>query len=91
VSKRRIRLDEQDLKDFLGSALRSSGYMNEDAQILGFEYKTKKIKKGGDYYADGVADKDYPGEVEEVVWIKVLTETKGKKEREEPALEPEQP
>lgn len=89
MAKRRIRLDEEDLKAFLGGALQAAGYMDEDAEIIGFEYKTRTIKKGGDYYKDGVNAKDYPGEVEEVRWIKVLTETKGRREREQPEPEPE--
>ncbi len=75
MGKRRIRLDEQDLKDFLGPALASSGYMDKNAEIIGFEFKTKRIKRGGDYYKDGVDDPEYPGEVEIIQWIKVLTDT----------------
>lgn len=75
MAKRRIKLNEEDLKAFLSDALRSSGYMTDDAEIVGFEYKTRTIRKGGDYYKDGVDDKDYPGEVEVVKFIKVLTDT----------------
>ena len=74
MGKRRIKLNEDDLKSFLGSALRDAGYM-VDAEIVGFEYTTKTIKKGGDYYKDGVDDPEYSGEVEVVKFIKVLTET----------------
>lgn len=75
MGKRRIKLNEDDLKSFLGSALRSSGFMTEDSEIIGFEYTTKTIKKGGDFYKDGVDDPEYKGEVEVVKFIKVLTET----------------
>lgn len=80
MSKRRIKLNEDDLKSFLGSSLRASGFMDEDSEIIGFEYKVKRIKKGGDYYKDGIDDPEYPKDgVEEVVMIKVLTETKRKR------------
>lgn len=82
MGKRRIRLDDEDLKAFLTDALSSSGYMEPGDKILGFEYKTKRIKKGGDYYKDGVDDPNYPGEVEEVVWLKALIET-GRKPKED--------
>jgi hypothetical protein len=87
MSKRRIKLNEDDLRDFLGSSLRSSGFMDEDSEIIGFEYKVKRIKKGGDYYKDGIDDPEYPKDgVDEVVMIKVLTETKRKRssKKEEP-------
>ena len=86
MSKRRIKLDEDDLRDFLTIGLRSSGYMTEHSKIIGFEYKTKRIKKGGDYYKDGIDDPDYPKDgVDELIFVKVLTETiepRGKKEDE---------
>lgn len=70
---RRVRLDEDDLIVFLRGPLEEQGYIQEGHEILGFEYKTKKIKKGGDYYKDGVKDGEYPPEgVDEVRWIKVL-------------------
>jgi hypothetical protein len=69
---RRVRLDEEDLVVYLTHALGEQGYIAEGNEILGFEYKTRTIKKGGDYYKDGVDDKDYPGEVEVIKWIKVL-------------------
>ena len=70
---RRVRLDEEDLVVFLTPALTAQGYIAEDHKILGFEYKTKKIKRGGDYYKDGVKDGEFPPEgVDEVVWLKVL-------------------
>jgi hypothetical protein len=80
MSKRRIKLNEDDLKSFLGEGLRSAGFMDVDSEILGFEYKVKRIKKGGDYYKDGIDDPEYPKDgVDEVVMIKVLTETKRKR------------
>ena len=76
MSKRRIKLNEDDLKSFLTIGLRSSGFMTEHSKIIGFEYKTKRIKKGGDYYKDGIDDPEYPKDgVDEVVMVKVLTET----------------
>lgn len=70
---RRVRLDEDDLIVFLRPMMEEQGYITEGHEILGFEYKTRKIKKGGDYYKDGVKDGEYPPEgVEEVRWIKVL-------------------
>lgn len=70
---RRVRLDEDDLIVFLTGPLMEQGYIAEGHKILGFEYKSRKIKKGGDYYKDGVKDKDFPADgVEEVRWIKVL-------------------
>lgn len=83
MSKRRIKLNEDDLKSFLTSALRSSGYMTEESEIIGFEYTTKTIKKGGDFYKDGVDDPEYPGEVEVVKFVKVLTETIRRRKSEE--------
>jgi len=82
MGKRRIKLLEEDLKSFLADGLRNSGYMSEEDEIIGFEYKTRRIKKGGDYYKDGVDDPAYPGEVEEVVTVKVLVET-GRKPRDD--------
>ncbi len=70
---RRVRLDEDDLMVFLRGPLEEQGYIAEGHEIIGFEYKTRKIKKGGDYYKDGVKDGEYPPEgVEEIRWIKVL-------------------
>ena len=80
---RRVRLDEDDLISFLRPALEEQGYIPEEHEILGFEYKTRKIKRGGDYYKDGVKDGEYPPEgVEEVKWIKVLIGPRKKRERE---------
>lgn len=70
---RRIRLDPEDLIAYLKPELTATGYIAEGHEIKGFEYKTKKIKKGGDYYKDGVKDGEFPPEgVEELVWLKVL-------------------
>jgi hypothetical protein len=86
MTKRRIKLNEDDLKSFLTMSLRSSGFMTEESEIIGFEYKVKRIKKGGDYYKDGIDDPDYPNDgVEEVVMVKVLTETKARKNKDEDA------
>jgi hypothetical protein len=79
---RRVRLDEDDLTVFLAPILQEQGYIQEGHAILGFEYKTRTIKKGGDYYKDGVTDKDYPGEVEVIKWIKVLIGPSKKRERD---------
>ena len=68
----------------LTPTLTDQGYIQEGHKILGFEYKTRTIKKGGDYYKDGVNDKDYPGEVEVIKWIKVLIGPSGKRAKEEP-------
>ena len=81
---RRVRLDEDDLISFLRPALEEQGYIAEGHEILGFEYKTRRIKKGGDYYKDGVKDGEYPPEgVEEVKWIKVLVGPSKKRERDQ--------
>ena len=70
---RRVRLDADDLIVFLTPVLEEQGYITEGHKIVGFEYKTRKIKKGGDYYKDGVKDGEYPAEgVDEIQWIKVL-------------------
>jgi len=69
---RRVRLDEDDLVVMLTPMLAEQGYIAEGHKIIGFEYQTRTIKKGGDYYKDGVNDKDYPGEVEVIKWLKVL-------------------
>ena len=70
---RRVRLDEDDLIVFLTPILEEQGYIAEGHKIFGFEYKTRKIKKGGDYYKDGIKDGEYPPEgVDEIQWIKVL-------------------
>jgi hypothetical protein len=89
---RRTRLDEDDLIIMLTPTLTEQGYIQEGHKILGFEYKTRTIKKGGDYYKDGVNDKDYPGEVEVIKWIKVLIGPSGKRVKEdiEPEPEPEE-
>lgn len=80
---RRVRLDEDDLISFLRPQLEEQGYIAEDHEILGFEYKTHRIKKGGDYYKDGLKDDEYPPEgVDEVKWIKVLIGPAKKRERE---------
>lgn len=89
---RRTRLDEDDLIVLLTPALQEQGYIQEDHAILGFEYKTRTIKKGGDYYKDGVNDKDYPGEVEVIKWIKVLIgPKKGRKRDDDVADVPDEP
>jgi hypothetical protein len=81
---RRVRLDEEDLVVMLGPALAEQGYIPEGHEILGFEYKTKRIRKGGDYYRDGVKDGEYPPEgVDEVRWIKVLVGPAKRRQREE--------
>jgi hypothetical protein len=54
MSTRKIKLNEDDLKSFLGLALQSSGYMQEGQKIVGFEYRTRDIKREGDYYKDGM-------------------------------------
>lgn len=81
---RRVRLDEADLRIYLGEALGREGYIAEGHEVLGFEYKTRRIKRGGDYYKDGVEDGEYPPEgVEEIRWIKVLIgPPKGRKRQE---------
>ena len=79
---RRTRLDEDDLIVMLTPTLTEQGYIQEGHKILGFEYKTRTLKKGGDYYKDGVNDKDYPGEVEVIKWIKVLIGPGGKRVKE---------
>lgn len=80
---RRVRLDEDDLVVFLTPMMQEQGYIAEGHQILGFEYKTRKIKKGGDYYKDGVKDGEYPAEgVEEVRWVKVLVGPAKRRERQ---------
>jgi hypothetical protein len=85
---RRTRLDEEDLIAYLRGPLEEQGYIKEGHQILGFEYKTKKIKKGGDYYKDGVKDGEYPPEgVEEIRWIKVLIGPAKRRSQEEPEQE----
>ena len=89
---RRVRLDEDDLVVFLSPVLKEQGYIAEDHAILGFEYKTRTIKKGGDYYKDGVNDKDYPGEVEVIKWLKVLIgPKKGRKQDDDVADVPGEP
>lgn len=83
---RRVRLDEDSLISFLKGPLTEQGYIAEGHEILGFEYKTRKIKRGGDYYKDGVKDGEYPPEgVEEVRWMKVLIGPKKRRERQEEA------
>ena len=70
---RRVRLDEDDLIVFLTPVLQEQGYIAEGHKIIGFEYKSRKIKKGGDFYKDGVKDGEYPPDgVDEIQWIKVL-------------------
>ena len=69
---RRVRLDTDDLIVFLKPVLEEQGYIAEGHQIIGFEYKTRKIKRGGDYY-DPIKDGEVPPEgIEIVKWIKVL-------------------
>lgn len=81
---RRVRLDTEDLMVFLRGPMEEQGYIAEGHQILGFEYKTRKIKRGGDYYKDGVKDGEYPTEgVDEIQWIKVLIGPGKKKDREQ--------
>ena len=82
MGKRRVRFDEDDLKIIFEQFMRDQ-YLQEDGRIIGFEYKTRKIKRGGDYYKDGVDDPDYPGEVEVVQWIKVLIDTSGRRKNDE--------
>lgn len=82
MGKRRIRFDEDDLKIIFGKFMEDT-YLGEDGYIVGFEYKTRKIKRGGDYYKDGVDDPDYPGEVEVIQWIKVLIDTKHRRKEKD--------
>lgn len=77
MSKRKIKLNEDDLKSFIGDALKSSGFLTDDAEIIGFEYKTKAIKRGGDYYKDPADPSDKDPEI--VKFIHVFTETKRKR------------
>ena len=85
MSKRKVKLNEDDLKSFLGDALRASGYMDAESDIIGFEYITKAIKRGGDYYKDPAEPNDKDPEI--VKFIKVHTETKRKRRTND---EPEQ-
>jgi len=85
VSKRKVKLNEDDLKSFLGDALRASGYMDAESDIIGLEYITKAIKRGGDYYKDPAEPSDKDPEI--VKFIKVHTETKRKRRTND---EPEQ-
>ena len=81
---RRVRLDTDDLISYLRPSLEEQGYIAEGHEIIGFEYKTRRIKKGGDYYKDGVKDGEFPPEgVEEIKWIKVLIGPMKKREREQ--------
>jgi hypothetical protein len=88
LGKRRHRLDEADLIDFLTIALQGSGYMTADEHIIGLEFKTRKIRAGGDYYKDPIDGTEPPGGVELVRWVKVLTDTGRQKATEEIADEP---
>jgi hypothetical protein len=81
MAKRKIKLNEDDLKSFLGSALKSSGFLTEDAEIIGFDYKTKAIKRGGDYYKDPADPSDKDPEI--VKFITVFTETKKTRKKDE--------
>lgn len=78
MAKRKIKLNEDDLKSFLGDALRSAGYLNEDSEIIGFDYKVKAIKRGGDYYKDPADPSDKDPEL--VKFVTVHTETKRKRQ-----------
>lgn len=80
---RRVRLDKEDLIVFLTPVMAEQGYIAEGHQVLGFEFKTRKIKRGGDYYKDGVKDGEYPPDgVDEVQWVKVLIGPKKKQKKE---------
>ena len=92
VQVRRIRFDEGDLKIIFSQFMEPGGFIHEGEDIIGFEYKTRRIKKGGDYYKDGITDPDYPADgVEVITWVKVLL-SKGKRskvEKEEPNEKPD--
>ena len=81
---RRVRLDEDDLKIYLTQALGEQGYIKEGHEIIGFEYKTRTIKRGGSYYYDVVKDGEAPPPegVEVVKWIKVLIGPPKKRDQE---------
>jgi hypothetical protein len=80
MGRRRIRLDEEDLRSILEEHMRGT-WFPEDGKIVGIELRTKNIKKGGDYYKDGVDDPDYPKDGIEVVrWIRVMVESSSRKE-----------
>jgi hypothetical protein len=90
---RRIRLDEDDLRDYLTPLLAEQGYIKDDHEILGFEYRTRTIKRGGDYYRDEVKSGDAPPPegVEVIRWIKVLVGPPKRTRREEERSEAEAP
>lgn len=75
-----MRLDEDALTDLLTGALADAGLLREGERIVGYEYKTRRIRKGGDYYKDAVG----PGETEaeEVRWLRVLLETSRSRKEE---------
>jgi len=81
MAKRKIKLNEDDIRGFLTDALRSAGYMDETAEIIDLEYVTKAIKRGGDYYKDPADPSDKDPEL--VKFIKVHTETKSRRKKEE--------
>lgn len=88
MGKRKIKLNEDDLRSFLGDALRSAGYLDEESEIIGFDYKVKAIKRGGDYYKDPADPSDKDPEL--VKFVTVFTETKHRRKKdEEPAPEDE--
>ena len=81
MSIRKIKLNEDDLKSFLTAALRDAGYMDEESEIVGFDYRTKAIKRGGDYYKDPADPADKDPEI--VKFVTVFTETKRKRRSKE--------
>ena len=70
---RRTRLDEDDLKSILGDAMRGT-WFDEGAEIVAIEFRTRSLKRGGDYYRDvaGPDDRD----VEVVKSVVVVTRSR---------------
>jgi hypothetical protein len=67
MSKKVVKFDEDDLKVIFGDWMPHGGFLGHGEEIVGFTFKTRPVKKGGDYY-----EPINPGdEIEEIRYVQV--------------------
>ena len=69
---RRITFTDDDMRVIFRDHMLSSGFLQEDQEIVGFEFRTKRIKKDGDFYKDPADPNDPDDQVEVVRKVIVL-------------------
>ncbi len=70
---RKIMFTEDDLKVIFKDWMPGAGFLQDGQEIVGFEFRTRRIKAGGDYTKDAIPEGlEYDGPVEEVKKLYVL-------------------